>query len=105
MLEQSPKSRGLSANSQKLRVDLREETRLVEGMNNDERFDAAKVRGALFALITARLEDAHAISVRGQSAKADQELISQLTIDLEGNLDEIRILLNASVLVSEFQHQ
>jgi len=70
-------------------------------MNNNEKFDAVKVRCALFALITARLEDAHEIAVRGQSSKADQLLISQLTSDLEGNLDEIRILLNASMLVSE----
>ena len=70
-------------------------------MENDETFDAVKVRGALFALITARLEDAHEIAVKGQSSESDQQLISQLTSDLEGNLDEIRILLNASVLVSE----
>ncbi|MEQ8743606.1 hypothetical protein [Parasphingorhabdus sp.] len=70
-------------------------------MDDNNKFDAIKVRGALFALITARLEDAHEIAVRGQSSKTDQQLISQLTIALEGNLDEIRILLNASVLVSE----
>ena len=56
------------------------------------------MRGALFALITARLEDAHEIAVKGQSSKADQELISQITKDLEGNLEEIQILLNASTI-------
>ena len=82
---------------------MREETRLVGCMESNDTFDANKVRGALFALITARLEDAHEIAVKGQSSKADQELISQLTSDLEGKLEEIRILLNASVLVSELR--
>tara|TARA_R100001244_G_scaffold132319_1_gene108087 strand:- start:8126 stop:8431 length:306 start_codon:yes stop_codon:yes gene_type:complete len=100
MLEETLQSSGLSANSQKLLLDLREETSVVECMDNDERIDAIKVRGALFALITARLEDAHEISVKCQSSKTDQELISQLTSDLEANLEEIRILLNASALVS-----
>lgn len=70
-------------------------------MESDEKFDATKVRGALFALITARLEDAYEIAVRGQSSKADKKLILQLTNDLEGSLEEIRILLNASMIVSE----
>lgn len=86
---------------EKLLLDLREETRLLGCMNNDEKFDATKVRGALFALITARLEDAHEFAVKGQSYKADRELISQLTIDLEARLEEIQILVNASELVSE----
>ena len=70
-------------------------------MQSDDTFDAIEVRGALFALITARLEDAHEIAVTGQSSKADQQLISQLTNDLEGSLEEIRILLNASMIVSQ----
>jgi len=101
MLEQTLKSSDLSPNTQKLWVDLREDNRLVECMDNGEKFDAIKVRGALFALITARLEDAHEIAVKGQSSKNDQKLISQLTIDLEAHLEEIQILLNASELVSE----
>jgi len=74
---------------------------LVGCMTNEDEIDAIKVRGALFALITARLEDAHEIAVKGQSSKAGQQLISQLTNDLEGNLEEIRILLNASTIVSK----
>jgi len=101
MLEQTLQSSGLSAKNEKLLLDLREEMSLVGCMANEDEIDAIKVRGALFALITARLEDAHEIAVRGQSLKADRELISQITKDLEGNLEEIRILLNASVLVSE----
>lgn len=103
MLEQTLESSGLSAIMQKLLLDLREETRPVVVMDSDDKFDAIKVRGALFALITARLEDAHEIAVKGQSSKADQQLISQLTNDLEANLEEIRILLNASALVSELR--
>ena len=103
MLEQTLQSSVFSAISQKLLLDVREETSLVEYMDNDERIDAIKVRGALFALITARLEDAHLIAVKGQSSKADQQLISQLISDLEGNLDEIRILLNASGIVSDLR--
>jgi len=103
MLEQTLQSSGLSAIMQKLLLDLREETSVVGSMESDDKFDAIKVRGALFALITARLEDAHEIAVKGQSSKADQQLISQLISDLEGNLDEIRILLNASEIVSDLR--
>ena len=70
-------------------------------MDDNNKLDAIKVRGALFALITARLEDAHEIAVRGQSSKAGRHLISQLISDFEANLEEIRILLNASAIVSE----
>jgi|TARA_R110002049_G_scaffold12487_5_gene55832 hypothetical protein len=101
MLEQTLQSSVFSAISQKLLLDLREETSLVEYMDNDERIDAIKVRGALFALIMARLEDAHEIAVKGQSSKADPQLIWQLTSDLEGNLEDIRILLNASAIFTE----
>ncbi|MEQ8743662.1 hypothetical protein [Parasphingorhabdus sp.] len=103
MLEQTQQSSGLSAKIEKLLLDLREETSVVGSMESDDKFDAIKVRGALFALITARLEDSHEIAVRGQSSKVDQELIFQLTNDLEGNLEEIRILLNASTIVSELR--
>jgi hypothetical protein len=96
MLEQTAESSRLSANFQKLWVDLREETSVVGCMDNDERFDTIKVRGALFSLITARLEDAHEIAVKGQSSKTHQKLISQLTSDLVVKLEESRILLNAS---------
>jgi len=101
MLDQALQSSGLSAISRKLLLDLREETSVVGSMESDDKFDAIKVRGALFALITARLEDAHEIAVRGQSSKADQELISQLTSDLEGILEEVRIFLNASAIGSK----
>jgi len=87
--------------NEKLLLDLLEEMSLVGCMTNEDEIDAIKVRGALFALITARLEDAHEIAVKGQSSKAGQQLISQLTNDLEGNLEEIRILLNASTIVSK----
>ena len=103
MLEQTLQSSGLSAKNQKLLLDLREETSVVGSMESNDKFDVIKVRSALFALITARLEDAHEIAVKGQSSKADQELISQLTNDLESNLEEIRILLNASAIISELR--
>ncbi len=86
-----------------LLLDLREEMSLVGCMANEDEIDAIKVRGALFALITARLEDAHEIAAKGQSSKADQKLISQLTNDLECNLEEIRVLLDASAIVSELR--
>ncbi|NCP44690.1 MAG: hypothetical protein GW822_14865 [Sphingomonadales bacterium] len=101
MLEQTLQSSDLSAVIQKLLLDLREETSVVGCMDNGEKFDAIKVRGALFALITARLEDAHEIAVKGQSAEADHELISQLASDLEAYLEEIQTLLNASTIVTK----
>jgi len=45
VLEQALKSSGLSAISQKLLLDLHEETSLVGCMDNDEKFDAINVRG------------------------------------------------------------
>ncbi len=72
---------------------------VVERMKNDDEIDDIAVRTGLFALITARLEDAHEIAVTGQSSKIDEQLVFDLSSDLESNLDEIRILLSAVAVV------
>ncbi|QTD57199.1 hypothetical protein [Parasphingorhabdus cellanae] len=72
---------------------------VAERMKNDDKIDHIAVRTGLFTLITARLEDAHEIAVKGQSTKIDEQLVSQLSSDLESNLDEIQILLNATAVI------
>lgn len=61
--------------------------------------DSIKVRTGLFALFTARLEDAHEVAVKGQSAKISDDQIAGLVGDIRSNLDEIRIHLDAIELI------
>lgn len=71
---------------------------VAERMKNDDKIDHIAVRTGLFALITARLEDAHEIAITGQSSKIDEQLVSQLSSDLEASMDEIHILMAAVAL-------
>ncbi len=65
--------------------------------NIDEEIDPVKVRSALFALITARLEDAHA--VKGQSRDLDAADARTLITDIRSILDELQIQLDAAQLI------
>ncbi|QTD56910.1 hypothetical protein [Parasphingorhabdus cellanae] len=67
---------------------------------NDE-IDPIKVRTGLFSLITARLEDAHEIVVRGQAAKISDRDIGNLIIDLRSMLDEVNIQIDATDLLRD----
>lgn len=72
---------------------------VLERKKNDTEIDDIAMRTGLFASITVRLEDAHEMAVTGQSSKIDEQLVSDLSSDLESNLDEIRILLSAVAIV------
>ena len=63
--------------------------------NHDEEIDPVKVRSALFALITARLEDAHVFAVKGQSRDLDSADARSCLTDVRSTLDEIQIQLDA----------
>ncbi len=68
-------------------------------MANEDEIDPVKIQAGLFALITARLEDAHEFSIKGQSAKANAEQVAGYVSDIGSNLDEISIQLNAINLI------
>jgi len=69
--------------------------------NDGDEIDAIEVRTELFALITARLEDAHDIAVRGQAAKISNQDIGDLIVDLRSILDEIKIQIDAIDLMCD----
>jgi len=99
MLEQKPKSSRLSTYLRKLHVDFLAKSSMSWGMVSDDEIDPTKVRKGLFALITARLEDAHEFAVKGQSAKANNDQIASFVSDIRSNLDEIHIHLDAIELI------
>jgi len=67
--------------------------------NLDDEIDPIKVQSALFALITARLEDAHMFAVKGQSRDLNAPVAKSYITDIRSYLGEIQILLDASELV------
>jgi len=67
--------------------------------NLDDEIDPIKVRSALFALITARLEDAHMFAVKGQSRDLNAADARNCNSDIRSILEEIQIQLNAAELI------
>ena len=63
--------------------------------------DAIKVRTGLFAFITARLEDAHEVAVKGQAAKISNQDVGDLIVNLRSMLDEIKIQMDAIDLLRD----
>lgn len=73
---------------------------MSEGMaNSDDDTDTIKMRTGFFALITARLEDAHEVAINGQSEKANVEQVDGYVDDLRSNFDEIHAQLSAIALI------
>ncbi|WP_109355470.1 hypothetical protein [Sphingorhabdus sp. EL138] len=70
-------------------------------MADDDEIDPIKVRTGLFALVTARLEDAHQIAVKGQAASVGNRDVSGLVIELRSLLDEINVQLDALDLMHD----
>ena len=68
--------------------------------NLDDEIDPVKLRSALFALITARLEDAHAFAVKGQARDLDAAEFKSNITDIRAILDEIVIQLAAAELIN-----
>lgn len=99
MLEQTPKSSRLSAYLRKLHVDIYVKSSMGWDMANEDEIDPTKVCTGLFALITARLEDAHESSVKGQSENAGAEQAVDYVSDIRSNLDEIHVQLAAIELI------
>ena len=65
----------------------------------DDGIDPVKVRSALFALITARLEDAHVFTVKGQSRDLDAAGVKYCISDFRSILDKWQIQLDAAELI------
>tara|TARA_R110000772_G_scaffold2472_1_gene8926 strand:+ start:2640 stop:2852 length:213 start_codon:yes stop_codon:yes gene_type:complete len=67
--------------------------------NLSDEIDAIKVRCALFALITARLEDAHMFAVRGQARDLNAADTRNCITDIRSILDKVHIQLDAAELI------
>lgn len=68
-------------------------------VNIDDEIDSIKVRTGLFALITARLEDANMFAVKGQSRDLNTADARNHISDIRSILDEIHIQLDAAELI------
>ncbi len=68
-------------------------------MANEGEIDPVKVRTGLFALLTARLEDAHEFAVKRQSAKANAEQANEYVSDIRSIVDEVYVQLTAIELI------
>jgi len=99
MLEQAPKSSRLSAYLRKLHVDFLAKSSMAWCMANDDEIDPNKVSCGLFALITARFEDAHEFAVKGQPENANAEQIAGYVCYIRSNLDEVVVQLNSIELI------
>ncbi|GAB5487010.1 MAG: hypothetical protein Pars2KO_05800 [Parasphingorhabdus sp.] len=66
----------------------------------DDEIDPIKVRSGLFSLVTARLEEANEIAVKGQAAHLGDPDVSGLVIELRSLLDEITVQLDAIELMT-----
>ena len=100
MLEQAPKSSRLFKHFEKLHMDFRKKSSMGRGMADDDEIDPIKVRTGLFALVTARLEDAHQIAVKGQTTNLVGLNARGLVIELRSLLDEINVQLDALDLMN-----
>lgn len=100
MLERALKSSRLFEMFEKLHVDFPASASMGRDMADDDEIDPAKVRSGLFALITARLEDAHEIAVKGQATKISVQDIGDLVVDLRSALDETTIHIDAIKLMN-----
>lgn len=81
-------------------MDFRKKSSMGRDMADDNENDPTKVRTGLFALVTARLEDAHEIAVKGQSANLGNTDVSGLVIELRSMFDEINVQLDAIELMN-----
>lgn len=69
-------------------------------MADDNEIDPTKVRTGLFVLVTARLEDAHQIAVKGQAANICNVDVSGLVIELRSLFEEINVQMDAIELMN-----
>lgn len=95
MLEHAAKSSGLCSKIRKLHVDFHAKSSIEWGMINLDEIDPRKARSGLFALVTARLEDAHELAIGGQNGKIDESEATKLLDGLVDQASQIEILLMA----------
>jgi len=88
-------------NSQKMGVDFWRTVSLDSGMINLDEIDPRKARSGLFALVTARLEDAHELAVRGQNPKLGQNETLSLLEEIADQTNQIEVLLMAIRTIRE----
>jgi len=67
--------------------------------NIEDEIDPTRVRSGLFALITARLEDANVVAVNGQATHLSTDLANTHINDIRSILSEIEIQLDAAELI------
>ena len=101
MLEHTPKSRGLSSEIRKLDVDFHAKSNIDWGMINLEEIDPRKARSGLFALLTARLEDAHEFAVHGQNRELGQDKLLPMLEEVTDQDNQIEFLLMAIGAIRE----
>ena len=66
----------------------------------DDEIDPIKVRTGLFAIITARLDDANLFAVKGQSMDLNTADARNYITDIRSILDEVHIQLDAAELIN-----
>lgn len=84
-----------------MRVDIWSRLSVDTDMINLDEFDPRKARSGLFALVTARLEDAHELAVQGQNREITNFEASKLLIDLADHTNQIEILMTAIGAIRE----
>lgn len=104
MLERTLKSSRLFQVFEKLHVDFRKKSSMGKDMADGDEVNPIKVRSGLFALITARLQDAHQIAVKGQAANVGTADVNGLIIELRSMFDEINVQLDAIELMNNLKH-
>lgn len=67
----------------------------------DDEVDPKQLRCALFALITARLEDAGMFAVKGQARDLNAADTKNCVTDIRSILYDVHIQLNAAVHISQ----
>ncbi|WP_337658807.1 hypothetical protein [Sphingorhabdus sp. Alg231-15] len=77
------------------------EMSVVWRMINLDEIDPRKARSGLFALLTARIEDAHELAVHGQRSEIDQSEAMKMLDDLVDQTNQIEILLMAIGTIRE----
>lgn len=80
---------------QKMRVDFVPHMSVGRGMKNLDEIDPGKARSGLFALVTARLEDAHELAVRGQRPEIERGDVTELIEELVDQISQIEIMIMA----------
>lgn len=72
--------------------------------SSDGEIDPIKIRTGLFAMLTARLEDAHDFAVKGQSIELNNGEILDCISDINSAVEEMEILVGSIELIVRNRH-